>query len=101
MAEAVEFGSFELQMIQKLTITVHPFILSEYPDAIYEMINLKQTTTVENYYEEFEGLLNCLQPNEEIALNIFTHNLKSNISKAVRFFCLKTLTHALDLAKLL
>ena len=71
MAEAVEFGSFELQMIQKLTITVHPFILSEYPDAIYEMINLKQTTTVENYYEEFEGSLNCLQPNEEIAFNIF------------------------------
>ena len=85
MVGATELGSFECQMIQKLTITVHLFILSEYPDAIYELINLKQTN-VEDYYGEFEGFLNCLQPNEKDALSIFIHNLKSDIYKSLRLF---------------
>ena len=85
-------------MIQKLIITVHPFILSEYLEAIYELINLKQTTTIEDYCGEFEGFLNCLQPNEEDALSIFIHNLKSDISKSLRLFYPKTLTDALKLA---
>ena len=99
MVGATELGSFECQMIQKLTITVHPFILSEYPKAIYELINLKQTATVEDYYGEFEGVFNCLKPNEEDALSIFIHNLKSDISKSIKLFYPKTLMNALKLAK--
>ena len=33
---------------------------NEYFDLMVELVSLKQTTTVEEYYEEFEALLNLL-----------------------------------------
>ena len=54
---------------------------------------------MEEIYEEFESLLNLLQLHDDYALSVFISNLKLDISKHVRLFYLKTLTHALSLAK--
>ena len=54
---------------------------------------------MEEFYEEFEGLLNHLQLSDEYALSIFLGNLKPEVSKPVRLFYPKTLTHAFNLAK--
>ena len=64
-----------------------------------EIVNLKQTSLVEEFYEEFESFLNLLQLPDDYALSIFISNLKSDISKPIRLFYLKTLTHAFNLAK--
>ena len=64
-----------------------------------DLVSLKQTLTMDEYYEEFEALLNLLQLSEEYALSIFVSNLKPEISKSVRLFYPKDITHALNLAK--
>ena len=92
MADKIELEFFKIRMILKLTITTHPFIIGEYPDAISEVVNMKQTGTVEDYYEELEGFCNMLQLSEEDALHIFINNLKPKISKVVSLFYPKTLT---------
>ena len=71
----------------------------EYADPMSELISLKQTTSVEDYYEKFDALLNLLHLIDEYALSVFSSNLKLDISKSVRLFYLKAITHALDLAK--
>ena len=99
MADKIELGFFKIRMILKLTITTHPFIISEYPNAIFEVMDLKQTGTVQSYYEELEGFCNLLQLTEEDALQIFINNLNSKISKSVRSFYPKTIEDALKLAQ--
>ena len=99
MADKIEFGSFKMSMILKLTITTHPFIINEYLDAIFEVMDLKQIGTVQGYYEELEGFCNLLQLTEEDALQIFINNLNSEISKSVRSFYPKTIEDALKLAQ--
>ena len=44
-------------------------------------------------------MLNLLQVPDDYALSVFIGNLKPEISKPVRLFYPKTLTHALSLAK--
>ena len=75
------------------------FANNEYADPMLELVSLKQTTYVEEYYEEFEALLNLLHLPDDYALSIFVSNLKSDLSKSVRLFYPKDLTHALNLAK--
>ena len=75
------------------------FADDEYADPMSELVSLKQTTSVEKYYDEFESLLNLLQLSDEYALSIFLSNLKPNLSKSIRFFNPKDLSHALNLAK--
>ena len=75
------------------------FANNEYADPMSELVSLKQTTSVEEYYEEFEALLNLLHLPDDYALSIFVSNLKSDLSKSVRLFYPKDLTHALNLAK--
>ena len=75
------------------------FSESEYSDHMFELVSLKHVTTVDEYYEEFESMLNLLQLSDEYALGIFISNLKPEISKPVRLFHPKTLNHALTLAK--
>ena len=84
MADQVELEFFRIRMILKLTITTHPFIISEYPDAIFEVMDLKQIGTVQSYYEEFEGFCNLLQLSEKDVVHIFINNLNPDISKPVR-----------------
>ena len=84
MAEKIELRSFKAHMILKLTITIHPLIISEYLDAISEVVNMKKIGTIEDYYEELEGFYNMLQLSEEDAVHIFINNLNPDISKSVR-----------------
>ena len=51
-----------------------------------EIVSLKQSNTVDEYYEEFESLLNLLQLLDEYAFSIFLSNLKPELSKPIRFF---------------
>ena len=78
---------------------VHPFIISEYLNAIFEVMDLKQTRTVQNYYENFEGFYNLLQLTKEDVFQIFINNLNPNISKPITSFYPKTMANALKLAK--
>ena len=75
------------------------FSEGEFIDPMSELVSLKQANTVEEYYEEFEALLNLLNLSDEYSLSIFISNLKQDISRSVRLFQPKTLTHALNLAK--
>ena len=72
---------------------------TEFQDPMSEIVSLKQSQTVEEYYDEFEGLLNLIQLPDDYALSIFVSNLKPELSKAVRLFHPKSLSHALNLAK--
>ena len=72
---------------------------SEFSDPMSELVSLRQTGTVEEYYEQFLSLLNALQLSPDYALSIFTSNLKTEVGKTIRLFFLKTITHAFNLAK--
>ena len=72
---------------------------SEYSDPMSEVVALKQHGTVDDYYDEFLSLLNALQLSSDYSLSIFISNLKPEISKMVRLFYPKTLSHAFCLAK--
>ena len=63
------------------------------------MVSLKHFLSVEEYYEEFEGLLNLLHLTDEYSLSIFISNLKPEVAKSVRLFEPKTLNHAFHIAK--
>ena len=63
-----------------------------------ELVSLKQSSSIEEYYE-FEALLNLLNLNDEYSLSIIVSNLKPEIAKLVRLFYPKTLTNAVNLAK--
>ena len=64
-----------------------------------ELVSLKHTNTFEEYYEDFLAILNSLQLSDEYSLSVFISDLKPEISKIVRLFLPKNLTHALTLAK--
>ena len=71
----------------------------EYSDPMAELVSLKQTTTVEDFYEKFETLLNLLNLSDDYALSIFLSNLKPDIANSVKLFYPKNITYALNLAK--
>ena len=71
----------------------------EFSDPMSELVSLKHTTIVEEYYEDFLFILNSVQLSDEYSLSVFINNLKPDISKTIRLFIPKTLTHALTLAK--
>ena len=71
----------------------------EYKDPIAELVSLKQTSTVKEFYEEFESLLNLLNLSKDYALSVFVSNLKPEISKPLRLFHPKSLTNAFNLTK--
>ena len=89
----------EVNWNQYVTKMRDRFSKNEFTNPMLEIISLKQTASVEDYYEKFESLLNLLQLLDDYALSIFISNLKPNISRLVRLFYPKTLTHALNLAK--
>ena len=63
---------------------------TEIEDLMFELISLKQVNYVEEYYEEFEALLNLLQLSDEYSFIIFVSNLKPDLFKSVRLFHLNT-----------
>ena len=75
------------------------FYNQEYADPISEPMSLKQTKSLEDYYEGFEALLNLLQLIDEYALSVFISNWKLDISRSMQLFYPKDITHAFNLAK--
>ena len=75
------------------------FSENEFSNPMLELVSLKHIYTIEEFYEEFESFLNLLQLLDDYALSVFVNNLKPEISKPVRLFYPKTLTHAFNLAK--
>ena len=63
---------------------------TEFEDHMSKLVNLKQLHFVEEYYEEFEALLNLLQLSDEYSFSIFVSNLKPDLFKSVRLFHLNT-----------
>ena len=72
---------------------------SQFIDPMSGLVSLIQANTIEEYYEEFEALLNLFNLSDEYCLSIFISNIKHDISRSVRLFQPKTVTHALNLAK--
>ena len=72
---------------------------SDYSDPMADLVSLKQTATVEEYFEDFEALLNLLHLSDDYALSVFLSNLKPDIASSVRLFYPKTINYALSLAK--
>ena len=56
----------------------------EFYDPMSDLVSLKQTHTMEEYYENYLSLLNALQLSSEYALSIFISNLKSDLAKTLR-----------------
>ena len=75
------------------------FNSNEFIDLMLELVGLKQTNTVEKYYDEFESLLNLLQLPNDYALRIFISNLKHELPKLIQLFFPQSLTYALNLSK--
>jgi len=75
------------------------FGCNEYIDPLFELVALKQTSTVDGYYDAFENLLNLAKLNDNDALNIFITNLKLEISRQVRVIHPKSLVHAMNYAR--
>ena len=75
------------------------FVDTEFADPMSDLVSLRHTTTVDEYYEDFLHLLNALQLPMDYSLSIFVINLKPDISRTIRLFSPKSLTHALNLAK--
>ena len=88
----VDWNQYMLEMRNR-------FSDNEFTDPMLEIVSLKQTTSVEEFYDEFESLLNLLNLPDDYALSIFVGNLKPDLSRPLRLFYPKTLTHALNLAK--
>ena len=89
----------EVNWSHYLLAMCNKFCENEFTDPMLEIVSLKQTQTVDDFYDEFESLLNLLQLPEDYALSIFISNLKPEISQYVHLFYPKTLTHAFHLAK--
>ena len=75
------------------------FADTEFADPMSDLVTLKHTNTVDEYYEEFLHILNSLNLPTDYSLSVFISNLKADISRTVRLFSPKSLTHALNLAK--
>ena len=75
------------------------FADTEFADPMSDLVSLKHSTIVEEYYEDFLHILNSLQLPIDYSLSIFVSNLQPDIARTVRLFSPKTFTHAFNLAK--
>ena len=89
----------EVNWNQYVTEMRDMFSENEFTNPMLEIVSLEQIAFVEDYYKEFESLLNLLHLPDDYVLSIFINNLKPDISRPIRSFYPKTLTHALNLAK--
>lgn len=67
-------------------------------DPMIELVALKQTGTVEQYYDNFVSLLNQLHLTEIYALRIFVYNLKLDIKQYLRLLKPMSLVEAFNSA---
>ncbi|KAK4426902.1 hypothetical protein Salat_1459000 [Sesamum alatum] len=65
-----------------------------------ELMNLKQTRTIQEFMDRFDELLNCLELPETYAVSCFLGGLKDEIALQVRMFKPKTMQEVISLARL-
>ncbi|GJX58361.1 retrotransposon-related protein [Tanacetum coccineum] len=71
-----------------------------FEDPMVDLKNLKQTSTVQVYQDQFESLLNKLELLESYAVSLFVGGLKDEISMPIRMFKLTTLADAFSMARM-
>ena len=62
---------------------------NEFANHMSILVSLKKTTTMDEFYEEFEALLNILHVLEENALSIFVNNLNKKYLNMFNYFTLR------------
>ncbi|OMO87844.1 Retrotransposon gag protein [Corchorus olitorius] len=75
------------------------FGCNEYMKPFAQLVALKQTGSVDDYFNAFETLLNLCNCSEEQALSIFLTNLKLDISRQVQVNHPQTLNQAVNYAR--
>lgn len=78
----------------------HHFGNSLYEDPIAELLELKQSGSVQEFLDQFDELLDQVELSEEYAISCFLKGLKPEIEVQVRMLSLRTLMKAYNLAKL-
>ncbi|KAK9672380.1 hypothetical protein RND81_12G097000 [Saponaria officinalis] len=94
-----EFGSWPTWNEYKAAIVAR-FGNNPFDDPIAEIMNLRQKGTMEQYQEQFDGLLNRTDLSEKQALSCFLKGLDVDIQNIVRMHKPHTLMEAFALAKL-
>ncbi|XP_071694493.1 uncharacterized protein [Rutidosis leptorrhynchoides] len=90
--EEVDWETYSEAILKRFGSTIE--------DPMAELKNLKQTTTVQIYQDEFEVLLSKVDISEKQAISLFLAGLQKEIELPVRMFRPKTLEDAYCLAKL-
>ncbi|KAI3458858.1 hypothetical protein Pfo_015521 [Paulownia fortunei] len=70
-----------------------------YEDPISELMNLKQTGTIQEYFNKFDELFNCVELTELYAISCLLGGLRTEISLFVKMFKPKNLQKTISLAK--
>ncbi|KAL0351495.1 UNVERIFIED_CONTAM: hypothetical protein Scaly_1538200 [Sesamum calycinum] len=71
-----------------------------YKDPMSELMNLKQTGTIQEYMDRFDELLNCLELTEAYAMSCFLAGLREEIALQVRMFKSKMMQEVISLERL-
>ncbi|OMO52671.1 Retrotransposon gag protein [Corchorus olitorius] len=75
------------------------FGCNQYRNPLSELIALKQIGSVDDYYDQFESLLNLLKLSDEDAMSFFITNLKSELHQQVNLSQPKSLAQAVNYAR--
>ncbi|KAG8386982.1 hypothetical protein BUALT_Bualt03G0205200 [Buddleja alternifolia] len=71
-----------------------------YENPMSELVNLKETRSIQDYLDRFDELMNCVDLSEPYAISCFLRGLKSEVAIHVRMFKPRSLQDAISLAKL-
>lgn len=71
-----------------------------FDDPMAELMELKQTTSVKDYHDEFDSIISRLQLSPEYTLSCFITGLKEELRSLVRMFNPSTIAQAYSLAKI-
>ncbi|KAL4326013.1 hypothetical protein GQ457_11G028360 [Hibiscus cannabinus] len=89
----------QLNWNQYVTLLRERFAHGGLEDPFSELLALRQTESVEQFYEEFIHLLNQVQLPDEYVLSMFKNHLRLEISQYLQLLQPKTLMDAFHLAK--
>ncbi|XP_071687166.1 uncharacterized protein [Rutidosis leptorrhynchoides] len=87
----VDWEVYEQAILKRFGTTIE--------DPMAELKNLRQTGSIDSYYEEFEALLNKVELTVKQAVSLFLGGLQKEIELTVRMFKPKTLEEAYGLSK--
>ncbi|KAL4303652.1 hypothetical protein GQ457_10G007350 [Hibiscus cannabinus] len=89
----------QLRWNQYLGLLRDRFAPGGFDDPFADLVALRQTDTVEQFYEEFFILLNQVQIPDDYALSIFKNHLRLEISQFLKLLQPKNLIDAFHMAK--